>query len=260
MARKPRISTSRSSRRPWAVGLVSVLVLSALAAFVLRPWESSRPELFPDFKMFPSARTFDAPGTVFRINPDGTRFDVIDLSSRIPTSGGDESIPEQMGHRKLSGEAISDFLSAKGSASASGSDSYDVFLSLTGVRREKIFDTDLDKVLATALGGIVLRRDSRYYVIRETIAARAISYRLTSSDAASAHIKVDQQKIANGNAKLERTSSGETRLVVSFEAANRIFYKPEEIKFESSGITGTLTVTRSPVTADLAWRGRMPGP
>ncbi|MEX2693071.1 hypothetical protein [Rhizobium mongolense] len=246
--------TGASRKMPiaWIVGTIFGIVALLVVGFVW--WKSGRlaPDLFPEFKMFPSARAFDPPGTVFRIAPDGIRYDVMDLSGELKTSGGDETLPEQSGNRKITGEAIADFLA--GNASASGSGSLNVSLKLRGGHREKTSDTEIDKVLAKALQGINLRKDSKYYLIRETISATEIEYVLTSTDAQAAGLQVGQSSSPKGSTKIENSENGETRLVAKFNAPLRVFYKPEQVTFQSSGLTGELKVSLDKVSEPLLWK------
>jgi hypothetical protein len=131
---------------------------------------------------------------------------------------------------------------------------YDVLLKLAGVRREKTSDFDIDKVLGVALQSVALRRDSRYYVIRETIGAREIDYTLSSSDSASLSGKLKAQEVGPGQMRLQRSGTGEVSLVGHFDTPARILYKVEEIRFDSSGISGELRVSRLPVAKDLHWQ------
>jgi hypothetical protein len=65
---------------------------------------------------------------------------------------------------------------------------------------------------------------------------------------------VRSRLLTEGNAALGTDSAGELKLFVRFEVPNRIFYKPEEISFDTSGISRELKVTRAPVTQELEWR------
>jgi hypothetical protein len=226
-----------------------------LALFFWQPWRIQPAELFPEFLMFPSARTFDPPGTIFRINPDGIRFDVADISQGIRTSTGEEFLPEQVGRRRVSGETLAGALGKNGSASLRFSGDYHVLLRLAGVLREKTSDWDVDKALPPALRQVNLRRDSRYYIIRETIAAREIDYTLSASDGAAAAANLESHVVGTAKVNVERSGSGETKLVGRYATPTRILYKLEEIKFESSGIAGNLQLTRVPVH-DRAFRWR----
>jgi hypothetical protein len=78
-------NATRSRRRLWQATGAAAVLGSAVALFFWKPWKLQPHELFQEFQMFPSARTFDPPGTVFRVNPENIRYDVIDLSPRLAT-------------------------------------------------------------------------------------------------------------------------------------------------------------------------------
>jgi hypothetical protein len=203
--------------------------------------------------MFPSARTFDPPGTIFRINREGTRFDVADISKEVNSTTGNEDIPDQTGRRLVAGNVLGNLLKGQVSAELSATGSYEVRMKLSGVEREKTTDADLDKSLALALKQVSLRTDNRYYVIRETISAREVAYNLSSADLASAATKLGTTPVGNGKVNVRQQDSNTATLVGSYDKPYRLFYKAEEVKFTSSGLTGDLKVSRLPVQGPLDW-------
>jgi hypothetical protein len=244
----------QSVRRNWVIaGIVLVLVVFS-GLFFIAPWKPRVPELYPEFQMFPSARNFDPPGTVFRINPDGVRFDVVDISKSVSPSAGEEAVPEQTGSRQISADAFAMALGGQASASLRGSGRYAVVLKLAGVRREKTLDFDVDRALKSALQLVALRKDSKYFIIRETIAASQINFTLSVADSAALKAKLGDQAQAETKGALDTSGSGELKLVVKFDLPSRIFYKPEEINIDSSGISEEIKLTRVPVTQELVWR------
>jgi hypothetical protein len=54
--------------------------------------------------------------------------------------------------------------------------------------------------------------------------------------------------------KLQRSGTGEVRLIGNFDTPAGILCKVEEIKLDSSGISGELTASRVPVVQSLHWR------
>jgi hypothetical protein len=245
----------RSNRNRWRVAALIAVFAIGLALFVWEPWRVRPAELFPDFLMFPSARTFDPPGTIFRINAEGIRFDVADISEKIKTSAGEEFLPDQVGRRRVSGETLASALGRGRSASLGFSGEYEVHLKLVGVQREKTSDWDVDKTVGPALKEVNLRPESHYYIIRETIAASEIDYTLSASDGATAAAKLGLKDVGSGEVKVERSGSGETTLEGHYVRPVRILYKLEEIKFDSSGINGDLRLSRLPITTRaFHWR------
>lgn len=244
----PKSDAGQSKR--WIV-IVGVAVILCGAAIALLRWGQEPPQLFPEFMMFPSVRSFDPPGTIFRVNAEGVRYDVVDLSGNVKVFGGSEAIPNQSGRRTVAGKTLFSALNM-GDVSAAVSGAYDITLVIEDATREKTNDVDIDKAIGAALQSIALRRDSRYFVIRETIAARGLSFVLNSSDASEVAVQI-KHNVAQGNANVDVSGKSETTLVAKFDHAMRVFYKPEEIAVNESGATGELKVSRLKVDT-LVWR------
>jgi hypothetical protein len=214
---------------------------------------SQPPELYPEFQMFPSARTFDPPGSIFRVNRDGVRFDVADISSEIKSAKGEEDIPDQTGRRRVEGNVIANLLKGNTSSALSAAGTYDVSLKLSGVVRETTSDLNLDKALSLALKQVALRSDNRYYVIRETIAVREVDFELSTTDLKSVSAKIGTKPAGDDKVDIRQQGSTSTTLVGHYDRPYRLFYKVEEVQFTSSGLSGDLEISRQPVTARLDW-------
>lgn len=245
---KPSNSDVGQSKRWMAIAGVTVILGSAAIAFFC--WHQSPPQLFPEFMMFPSVRSFDPPGTIFRVNSDGVRYDVVDLSGNVKIFGGSETIPNQSGRRTVATKAIFSALNM-GDVTAARSVAYDVTLIVEDATREKTTDLDIDKAIAVALQAIALRKDSRYFIIRETISARGLSFVLNSRDASKLAAEI-KHKVAEGKTSTDVSDKSATTLVKKFDHAMRVFYKPEEILVNESGATGELKVSRLRIDT-LVW-------
>jgi hypothetical protein len=254
MAKRTVPKKSLAKSPGWRAGAGLSALAIGVALFFWQPWKIRPPELYPDFLMFPSARTFDPPGTIFGVNQEGVRFDVTDISKAIKASEGEEFVPDQVGRRRVSGTTLANALGQISAASLSFSGDHNVNLKLTNVRREKTTDSDIDKVIGNALPELNLRRDNKYYVIRETIAARGIEYTLSTKDSEIAGAHLTAQRAGSGKVEVQRSHAGEIKLMGAYDSPARIFYKVEEIKFQSSGINGELSVSRTPVDKNFHWR------
>jgi hypothetical protein len=239
---------------------VGVVLLGSITFVVWTfvAWEARPAELFPDFQMFPSARTFDPPGSIFRINHDGIRYDVADISSEVATTGGFEDIPDQTGRRRVDGNFLGGLLNDRASGSVSASGSYIVSLKVSGAVRESTSDLNLDRALALALKEVSLRTDNRYFIIRETIAVRQVDYELATADLESVAAKVGVTPASNSKVALKQLDSGSSALIGRYETPYRLFYKVEQIQFNSNGLNGDLKLSREPVRKVLDWRDPPP--
>jgi hypothetical protein len=237
----------------WVPVVIFLFAGGGFAVWGLAIRGSQPPELYPEFQMFPSARTFDPPGSIFRVNRDGVRFDVADISGEITPATGSEDIPDQTGRRRVEGNVIGNLLKGDASGAVSAAGTYDVGLKLSGAVREKTSDLNLDKALSLVLKQVALRSDNRYYVIRETIAVREVDYELSTTDLESVAAKVGTKPVGDGKIDIRQKGSASTTLVGHYETPYRLFYKVEEVQFASSGLNGDLKLSRHPVTGTLDW-------
>jgi hypothetical protein len=205
------------------------------------------------FQTFPTPRTFDGPGTIFRITPDQVRFAVVNLKVPVEKAGKEifanyhktnewslASILKFMGASKLFGDAqVSVDL---------GSDT-EVTLNIGEGNRERTYDGDVDSSLRVA--AIDYRKDSRYYIIRETISVSQISYRFGNERNLTAGLNAAIKKLVETTNDLKWKGAQQTELVQHFDGLHRIFYTAEEI-VAPTGVVGS-QVQRRRVTEPLQW-------
>ena len=123
------------------------------------------------FQIFPSPRTFDPPGTIFRVDPDGVRHPLVDLSGMLSLSPQEESIPRLSVQGMFNTGAFLSWVSGeKRLLQYQRVDS--ATIAVTGARREQAFEVSLTRVLDSARRVIDWRKSGKVYLITETISAR----------------------------------------------------------------------------------------
>lgn len=128
---------------------------------------------YPDFQTFPTPRTFDGPGTVFRIDKKKARYHVLKLT--VPVDEGSEEAGSvvQTGRWRF-GVALGFLTGARVSAGRE----HEIVTTLSGGKRQITYDPDIENALRSAT--IDFKQDNRYFLIRETVAYSAIRHRFVS--------------------------------------------------------------------------------
>ncbi|MCR9244553.1 MAG: hypothetical protein NXI31_05940 [bacterium] len=111
--------------------------------------EGLPPLHYPGFGVFPTPRTFDQPGYVFRVARDGRKFPVATLDVPLIERG-----VEQFATSRQSGKWTSSGLLAYlgiGSAEVASRTGFSVTVSLQSGARLGIYDGDIDKAPATTM-------------------------------------------------------------------------------------------------------------
>lgn len=201
---------------------------------------SSQAELDPGFRVFPTPRTFDGPGTLFRIDQKGTKYSVGKLNARVDKAGS-ETLPSSMKNVSWSASALVTFLGVarklqdiKGSADLNSA--LDSTISFGEGERETTYDADVDKALREQQSSFKHWADSRYFVIRETISVSSVNIVVDRSGSARVEAKAAVTKLVDGHGGINWNSSSRDSLVKEFSTPHRIFYTAEEILAPSSGL------------------------
>jgi hypothetical protein len=206
---------------------------------------------YPGFETFPTPRTFDGPGLVFRVDNTGKKFSVTQLPVRVEPVG-EEEFPKLSQKSNWSAGLVANFLSIVLNLDASSK--YTLEVSLGRGSRERTFDDAVDEALKEA--DIRFRRDNRYYIIRETIATPSVSLRLLDNDEASAKLKAEIDKKVSGDVEVDWRWGSEEKvtLVSDFAQPHRIFFLVDELLPPGHPVVGEGTIRRLPVApGDVRW-------
>lgn len=205
------------------------------------------------FQTFPTPRTFDGPGTVFRIAPDRTRFSVAKLNVPIDQVG----VERFANYTKTDVWSLATVIKYVGApqllsdaqVSANLGSSLELTLQIGQGSRERTYDADVTAALNAA--SIEYRVDSRYYIIRETIGVSDLSYRFTRKKDLTSGVTAALIKTVQATGSLQWVSSEQTDLVQKFDRLHRVFYTAEEI-IPSVGLLGAEPERRR-VKEPLEW-------
>jgi hypothetical protein len=207
------------------------------------------------FSTFPTPRTFDGPGTLFRIDKDGTKFPVAKLAIPVEVVGNEVFA----NYTRETSWSLGGFLKFVGAIrvlsdaqlSANMESTVNLTLQIGQGDRERTYDNEIAAALKDA--SVKYRGDSRYYVIRETIAVREISYNLTRGNNSLSTITVSINKAIDGSGSLKWVDSRQSELKQTFDQPHRVFYTVEEVLPSGTGFFGG-EPKRIRVYEPLQWR------
>lgn len=206
------------------------------------------------FHAFPSPRSFDGPGTVFRVGPDGVRHDVADLSAMVATHPMAEVIPRISVRGAFDVGGFIAWLGG-GERGVEYSESDSAVVSVSGAKREQAYEASLKLVVDSAMQLIDWTKPGRVYLITETILADSVSI-----DVGSKAAIVLGDTLKSDSAKSHGVSVGwqpgqSTHLALRFAQPMRVFYKASQLVrrqgFEQDSIPPLVMV---PASKDLFWR------
>ena len=192
----------------------------------------------PGFQTFPTPRTFDGPGTVFRIT-DGKKFTVTELKVRLHPAGTEE-FADYKRNVDWSFELLGRFLGlAKAAVGAGGSlgverDQQFTLRHRTG-HPTRTYDAEIRDSLRRA--NIEFAKGSRYYVIREVISIKNLYVDAGPTWRADVKANVAWKKLVNGRGEAKWADASQTTLIRSFKPAHHVFYVAEQVLPPGVGIT-----------------------
>jgi hypothetical protein len=180
------------------------------------------------FQIFPSPRTFDAPGTIFRVDSDQVRHPVADLSGMLHLVPREEAVPRLSVQGMFSTGAFLSWLSGeRRGLQFQRIDS--AIVAVSGAKREQAFEVDLARVLDSARRVIDWRKPGKIYLITETVSADSVQIHLSTSIGVMVgdSLKADSAK-AHGIAIQWRPQAA-TDISLRFPKPYRVFYKVDQV-------------------------------
>lgn len=176
------------------------------------------------FQIFPSPRTFDPPGTIFRVDNDGVRLPVADLSGMLTLTPQDEVIPTIAVRGKFDAGVFFSWLSGKFRAVEHHRvDSATVVVS--GAKRERAFEANLKPVLDSAAHVVDWSQQGRVYLIVETVLADSVEINVSTTVVTTIGDSLKSDSARAHGIAVEWQPSAATRIALRFSRPHRIFYK-----------------------------------
>lgn len=202
---------------------------------------------------------FDPAGSIYRLDKDGTYFRVKDFTSDpsltalgpykrdVPISNYQLSDTQQA-NAGLSFDLLKKVvpgLNASGSADYKKAMTVDI--TVEDMVGEVIDDNVADKIVDLFKASMKPKPGSKYFLVRETVRAGAVSYKLKQTDLARLGGKAEVEKLAQGQANLTvRDNDGVFEIKQTFKPERMaICIKSAEIVIEGGG-SGATVALKSP--------------
>jgi hypothetical protein len=239
------------------------VIVAAIVGFLLvkrsrvssaRDSELPAGALPPGWQFYSNPTTLEAPGTVFRIDPDRRRYIVDSLN--VVIQSGEEAVGSVEESVAASTNMVARFIGLPNIESSMGAQKTEHFAyEITNPVMEVISDVELEKSLPSFLKALDFRRGNRYFVIRQARKASAMRYRLTRGqiDNFGGEASVGKQLTAQGKV-FSSDSSGKYTLEQDFKTPMRVVFLPEEIKPLTAGLAAEKPqLGLVPVKEPLRW-------
>ena len=179
--------------------------------------------ILKDFKPFTTPRTNGRPGEVYRINENGVRFIVQDIAA-IKEKTSDEG--DLVGRMYFTPEELLSFLNLE-------FDRMDVIpaeVKIAKAVREFNEQTVVDKVLygSDKIRELIKDKNSKYYIIREAILTKDITFRFSYETVKKIKKGADQLTEIKSQKELDFPFEIQKK----FKNEKRIFYLDQEIRLD----------------------------
>lgn len=243
--------------------VIAGVIAAAIVGYILLKLSrvpSARKEILPagalppGWQFYSNPTTLEPPGTVFRIDPDGRKYNVDSL--KVVIQSGPEAVASVEESVAANTGMVARFIGLPTVAADLGAQKTETFVyEITDPVMEVISDVELDKTLKPFLDGLDYRQGHRYFVIRQARQASAIRYRLTRKqvDNFGGEASVGEQLSAQGKV-FSSDRSGQYILEQTFKSPMRVMFLPEEIRPITAGLAAVKPrLGLMPVKGPLRW-------
>ncbi|WKB55690.1 hypothetical protein [Eleftheria terrae] len=209
------------------------------------------------FEAFSTPRSFDGPGTIYRIDADKKRFLVTTVVFKA-SGGGVEYLPSFASKRELSLSSLIETIGLKAEAlpaSAQGKlgSTRMATVQSVGGRRAVTSDEDVEGALRTWATTAQPMDGSVYYLIRETIATEGLTYKVSHEWLAQLGLDAQALNSAGYRGEVRGGASDVLELDAKFPSAMNVWFKAEKVVFNKAlGVAGSqYNVVRTTAQGEL---------
>jgi hypothetical protein len=189
------------------------------------------------FDSFATPRSFDGPGTIYRIDNDGKRFLVTTI--QLKSSGGEEQISKYTSTRELSLSNVLETIGVKADAlpaavKAELSAKSNVTVDATKASRLRVADEDREAAVAAWAAKAKPAPGSVYYLIRETVGTKSLKYTVGRGWLASLGLDVKALNTAGYKGEAKAAANDGLELDAQFDQPLYVWYKAEKLVLNSA--------------------------
>lgn len=203
------------------------------------------------FEAFATPRSFDGPGTIFRIDGDGKRFLVGEITFKVKE--GVEELPKASSSRVFS---LSQFIEALGASATAMPASIKANLSRTATttieattaQRKFVSDDDVVTAMLAWANRAKPNGDSVYYLIRETISTPGLVYKVDKNWLNSVNVDIQTLEVAGYKGEAKASAGDVLEMNRTFSQPLNVWFKAEKIVVKPvlGAAPGQYIIERSP--------------
>lgn len=189
------------------------------------------------WQLYSKPTTLEPVGTLFRIDPESRRFLVDEI--KVETQQGAEAAARVEQRVEATFGIFARFLgldSYKGTAGVRDAETLE--FEVVDPVREVATDVAMHKALDPVLGTLPYRADNKYYVIRDSRSATAMTYRLTTQQLGEIGGEATLVAALGAGAKIGAGQSGKYEIQQRFPARMRVMFLADEIALVKAGLAG----------------------
>lgn len=205
--------------------LISCVLILTVACGVGPPTLSPLPTGESGLQVFPTARAYDPPGQIFRVDQNGVTYPELDLG--LTTQQLPDEFPTFTVSRTSRASLVLAFLGDVFDGGAVSSRVVSMRMEVSGTSRERLQGVVVDSAVRANLPRLRFDANSRYYVIREAVLADSVTFVINRSavDSLGGSAKLQQLDSARADLVVRASSADTTRLVKRFSQPLRVFFK-----------------------------------
>jgi hypothetical protein len=202
-----------------------ILILFALSALIMAQSGKAPPNsLLPNFKPFDTPRTNCRPGTVYRLDENGVQFIVKDIKQIKGLVSNEGNL---LGQMTFSREDLLQILNLNFNLQYVTAE-----VEIKNAEREYTEQLNVDQVLweDEQAAEIITDNESRYYIIRETISSKEITFRF--NNVAAAMLLTGKSSLKKKESKADEIIDFPYSVTKKFKEPKRLFFLDEKISSE----------------------------
>jgi hypothetical protein len=205
------------------------------------------------WQLYAKPTTLEPVGTLFRIDGTGRRFMVDQVA--VETQEGAEAAARVQQRVQANIGFFARFLGLDSYGGRLGAEDAETLeFEIVSPMRQVASDAAMDRAMAPVLASLTYRTDNRYYVIRETRSATAMTYRLTQAQLGEIGGEMSLAVAFGAGARIGAGQGGLYEINQTFPERMRVMFLAEEIAPVRAGLAGGEPMLgRMPVRRPLVW-------
>jgi len=235
------------------MGTFSTILSITLSITLLLSGCTNHSMLPPGWQLYDNPTTLEPPGTVFRIDSDGRKFQVEGLI--VPVTTGAEVMGKTLNKIETKGNFLARFLGIASEGGGGISKKEILEFEMKDTERSITTDVEVDKVLEEFKAVEDPKPKNRYFLIREARSATEVHYKLAKEVIGDLGGSAKLMNLTSARASFEYDSKKEFNLSQKFPVRMGVMYLAEEIKeFGKSLGTEGPELGLIPVKEVLEWK------